>query len=295
MRRLLALVVVLMSVNAGQACNIPVFRYALERWRPDLYQVYVFHKGELTKEQTALVKSLDAYGPTSKVVSNLETTLVNLDKATKEEKKVYGSAGEMPLPCLVVQTTNLDRETVTIWAGKLEKQSIDALVTSPVRQEVAKRLQAGETTVWMFLECGNKELDDKQFALLEKELAKQAKLLKLPKLTDNPEDKLAEGPPLKIAFSIVRIKREEVAEAVTQAMLLKSEEDIAHRKEPMAFPIFGRGRTLGGLIGAGITEENISGMSGMIVAPCSCKFKFQSPGYDLLISTNWEMIFDKKK
>ena len=36
-------------------------------------------------------------------------------------------------------------------------------------------------------------------------------------------------------------------------------------------------------------------MCGVLTGPCSCKFKYQSPGFDLLISTNWESIFEKGK
>jgi hypothetical protein len=257
--------------------------------------VYVLHKGALTQEQGALVKTLEEHGPTSKVVCNLEATAINLDKTTKEITKLYESLGKPELPCMVVQADDLDRETVTIWSAKLDQKNVDTLVRSPVRAEVVKRLRGGESAVWLFLESGKKEEDDRAHALLEKELAKQAKNLKLPKLTENPEDKLAEGPPLRVAFSIVRVKRGDAAEAGLIEMLLKSEADIATRKDPMAFPVFGRGRTLGGLIGAGITEENIGGMCGVLIGPCSCKFKFQSPGFDLLISTNWESLFEKGK
>ena len=58
--------------------------------------------------------------------------------------------------------------------------------------------------------------------------------------------------------------------------------------------VFGRGRCLGGVIGNGITADNIKEGAGLLVAPCSCKFKIQSPGFDLLISTDWEAIFQKK-
>ena len=76
--------------------------------------------------------------------------------------------------------------------------------------------------------------------------------------------------------------------------LLKSEEGIEKRVEPMAFPVFGRGRTLGGLIGNGLTAENIADSSATLIAPCSCKFKFQSPGFDLLMIADWSAIFEKR-
>jgi len=280
----------------GRACNVPVFRYALEKWKPDLYQVYVFHRGALSKDDAALVKTLGKHGPGEDVASNLELNDVDLGKPTKETEKLYEAVGKPELPALVVQVQNLDRETVTIWSGKLEKNPVDRLVQSAARKELVKRLQAGETAVWVVLESGDKKKDDEAAALLEKELKRVSGKLKLPQLTDKIEDRLTpNGPPLKLSFSVIRVKKEDAAEEMLRWMLLKSEEDIAKRTEPMAFPVFGRGRTLGGLIGAGITAENIEEGCALLVAPCSCKFKNQSPGFDLLMSTDWEAIFAPKK
>ena len=35
---------------AALPCNIPVFRYALERWPSDDYQLVVYHKGPLPEQ-----------------------------------------------------------------------------------------------------------------------------------------------------------------------------------------------------------------------------------------------------
>ena len=42
-----AVALVLVAVVA-EACSVPVFRYALERWQADPYEVFVFHRGPLT-------------------------------------------------------------------------------------------------------------------------------------------------------------------------------------------------------------------------------------------------------
>lgn len=289
-----AIIVLLLLIGFGRACNIPVFRYALEKWKPDAYEVLVFHRGALPKDDAAL-KELKRHGIGEDVASNIDLTLVNLDKEPDaEHSKLYAGLGKPELPCMVVRTKDLDREVVTIWSGKLSTKTVGQLVQSPVRKELAKRIAAGETAVWLLLESGDKEKDDAAAALLEKELKKVTPELKLPKLTDQPEDRLAGGgPPLKVAFSVLRLKRGDAAEEVLQAMLLKSEADIEKRQEPMVFPIFGRGRCLGGLLGKGITAENIKEGCALLVAPCSCKFKIQSPGFDLLISNDWEAIFKK--
>ena len=45
---LIALAVVVFATSTGQACNIPVFRYALERWKPDASEVIIFHDGKIS-------------------------------------------------------------------------------------------------------------------------------------------------------------------------------------------------------------------------------------------------------
>ena len=48
-------VMVLTIFSAAHACNVPVFRFALERWRPDPYRLTVFHRGPLADAERALI------------------------------------------------------------------------------------------------------------------------------------------------------------------------------------------------------------------------------------------------
>ena len=50
---------VLACATSADACSVPVFRYALERWQPDLFQAIVVHRGALTSEQKKLVDAFD--------------------------------------------------------------------------------------------------------------------------------------------------------------------------------------------------------------------------------------------
>ncbi|HBV65736.1 MAG TPA: hypothetical protein DEF45_22260, partial [Rhodopirellula sp.] len=55
---LIALSVFLMSAPAAMACNIPVFRYALERWQPDSCELILFHREPLTANQQKMLDQL---------------------------------------------------------------------------------------------------------------------------------------------------------------------------------------------------------------------------------------------
>ena len=71
-------------------------------------------------------------------------------------------------------------------------------------------------------------------------------------------------------------------------MLLGSEEDLAESKEPIAFPIYGRGCVLYALVGKGINAETIDEACAFLVGPCSCIVKEENPGVDLLVSADWD-------
>jgi hypothetical protein len=102
-----------------------------------------------------------------------------------------------------------------------------------------------------------------------------------------PEAKGA-GPGAKPSFSTLPVARDDPAEQFLVRMLLGSEQDLAAFADPIAFPVFGRGRVLYALVGKGITEENVSEAVGFLVGPCSCQIKELNPGADLLITAAWE-------
>ncbi len=64
------------------ACNVPVFRYALERWHPDPYRATLFHRGQLTEAQQAMVRPWEQ--PTGSSSANVALQVVDVD-ATEDE------------------------------------------------------------------------------------------------------------------------------------------------------------------------------------------------------------------
>jgi len=97
---------------------------------------------------------------------------------------------------------------------------------------------------------------------------------------------------MKIAFSIVSISRETEAEKGFVGMLLGTEADLKDFKEPIVFPVFGRGRVLCALVGKGINEENMWDIGGFLCGPCACQVKAQNPGTDMLLAAAWDASID---
>lgn len=89
-------------------------------------------------------------------------------------------------------------------------------------------------------------------------------------------------------FPIVDVSRDDPGEAVFRRMLLMSEPDLRDYDEPMAFPVFGRGRALYALVGAGINPDTIAEACMFLTSRCSCVVKELNPGMDLLMTANWD-------
>ncbi len=276
------------------ACNVPVFRYALERWQPDAYRVTLFHRGALTEAQHALVCPLEE--PSSgKRSANVVLRVVDVDEIQDDAlRALLAAQSPAALPWLTVQYPEGLRIEKPVRSGPLADDAVARLVESPLRSELIRRLADGQTAVWLMLECGRSDQDDAVAAMLADELKRLSNRLQLPELTSAPEDALLSSAPLQVTFSLLRVPRGVAAEQPLVEMLLGSEPDLIELDEPMAFPVFGRGRALLPLIGAGITADNIHESAAFLVGACSCEVKELNPGFDLLLAADWEVLFLKE-
>ena len=286
----LGLCLFLAFMAIGYACQVPVFRYALERWTPDFYEVVATPGSngftEAEKEALALLESL----------RTSEDVPVNFTLREETNENPGGALhvfypGKIPgLP------------TAPIWSGELTESTARSLVDSPVRRELAKRILEGQSAIWVIVESGNAEADDEAEKLIEQAARRAEENLRIPEgvvgrneiaagapLPHDRENILQSDVPLKIEFSLLRVSRNDPAEALFLPMLLKLEDDLHEwAEEPMAFPVFGRGRVLEPLIGKGINEANVLEYSGYLCGACSCEVKDQNPGMDLLLAVNWD-------
>ena len=67
------------------ACQIPVFRYGLERWEADTYEIVVLHEGPLDASQQRLVQLLKDAQSDSPQPANLSVSLRAADQVKSEQ------------------------------------------------------------------------------------------------------------------------------------------------------------------------------------------------------------------
>ncbi|MBY0233137.1 MAG: hypothetical protein K2W96_27960 [Gemmataceae bacterium] len=227
------LLVLLLAVPAARACSVPVFRYALERWKPASFPIVA--------------------------------------KGDRAEVRYPDSEDDDP----------------PLWSGPAV--GAEAIKRSPARDELARLLASGESVVWLLLLSGDAAADRAAEALLRGELARLETVLALPPEKDTRDDLLSPVP-LRLSFAVLRVRRDDPAEAVLVKQLLDLDDALAGAGGPMAFPVFGRGRVLCGLVGDGLSADEIASSSKYLCGSCSCTVKNDSPGRDLLMEADWPRL-----
>jgi hypothetical protein len=281
------------AFNITYACDIPVFRYALEIWPADNYVVRIVHDGDLSSHQAETVEYLQEQSELSS--ANFVVEVVDLGDISVQTALLFRSElAETELPAVLVQYPEIKQSGRTALQCPLTMESARELVQSPMRRYVADKILDGASAVWILLECGDAELDDAAAQMLESNLRACAASLTLPEL---PNEELINalttdgGPvsPLRIDFPMLRLPADTKEESAFRQMLLHSEDDLEnYQAAPMAFPIYGRGRILYALVGAGLNARNIRVANTFITGACSCEIKAENPGLDLLLLTEWD-------
>lgn len=270
----LVLVALLPLAGVVMACSVPVFRYGLEHWAADAFQVTILHAHDLTADEQALVQKL-----TKAPHANLKVKVV-----------VDASAAS---PILSVKQPPSLAAAREIWRVPLNEANVNALLDSPLRKEIAQRLGDGDSAVWVLLESGDKAKDDAMAKALDEHLTHVSETLALPQLDDQDiKNGLVSVPDegLRLSFPMLRLSRSNTSETFLMQALLGSEADLKDLKEPMAFPIFGRGRVLYALVGRGISLDNVTTAAKFLIGSCSCQIKEQNPGSDLLLNADWKAL-----
>lgn len=290
-RLFFALAGVALASSSIWACTIPVFRYALERWSADDYSVFVFHRGPLSSEDKATVDRLQTAFPINALVKKVDLA-APLDEVMV---RFWEAQSASQLPWIVLRYPRSSGIVQDAWSGPLTGTAVKTLLDSPTRKEIAKRILAGESAVWVLLESGLEQQDDTVARLLENQLKKMEETLKVSMPEIDPATGRAILQESSVSFSMVRLSRDDPLEEVFLQILLHSEPDLNTLSKPMAIPVFGRGRALCVLVGEGIHEDNLERACSFLIAWCSCQVKELNPGVDLLMSVNWSRFVESER
>lgn len=287
--------------SAARACNVPVFRYALERWNKrdadELYSLHVFHHGPCPADVTRALDDLETL--LEKQMGNLLVYRIDVAKPLRDPRiahmaqKQAADARAKDYPYMVLSLPAIWGFERPLYAGPFDARRVDAWLDSPLRQRFARLLLRGHSGVFLLIESGDAKKDEEKAAFVEARLAELQKEMTLPERTEAPKDALLRPEiPLKIDFAFVRLSRKDAAETLLLDMLcaMDRDESLATEKEPVLLAIYGRGIAMvnESLIGKGINANHVKGLVRFLLGPCTCELRRGNPGIELLTNVNWD-------
>lgn len=246
----------LILLAAADACSVPVFAYALRRWQPDLHVL-------TTARDLAWRAALDRRVASAGLNLAIEA---GGDAEGLSHRAIPGSW----------------------WTGNLSEDRVDRLLVSPLRRELARRLVAGHTAVWLFVPGGDAAADAAARTLVEARLAYLTRSMSLPGSDAGDLGAVATlqvaAPAVRLEFSVLDLARDDAAEWVLNAQVQAM---APQAKGPCVIPVFGRARALEILHGDTLVEAMIDDVVRFLCGSCSCQVKEQNPGWDLLVACDW--------
>ncbi len=293
----------LLLQSVATACNVPVFRYALERWPVSPYRAVVVKAGDLTKSEKADFDLLERAGDGENGMLNLV-----LWNPNDEDLKKSGLDKVLPTPPGPTAVVHLLYPVATgedkpFWSAQLTPDAVKKIRGSAFRNALVKKILEGNSGVFVVLESGDGKKDGKVVQEIEGYIREIAKEMELPpgvvaadgSVTGaagadafDPINRLRSAIPLKIAFTTLRMAR--AADEVLAALLLGvgAERERKIEEGPMVFAVYGRARALTPMIGEDIGIDNIGSIAYYFTGACSCQIKALNPGTDLLIDHDWD-------
>ena len=116
----------LLSIKQVFPCNVPVFRYALERWTADPYRLIIFHKGQISTEHTKLLKGLEHLSFQGDSTLNVVTQYTDLNDTG--ENPFQGLDENLTYPLMMLHYPEESGIPYPLWLGELTKSNIELLL-----------------------------------------------------------------------------------------------------------------------------------------------------------------------
>ncbi len=286
------ILVALIAICLGDrlwACNIPVFRYALERWRPDRTSVYVFHQLPLTEQQQLCVQQLKVGNPTDDNTSRIElnqldTTQPIADAVARDLwSTLSGDPGRQPQ---LIVLTGHQRGRVQYWNRSLDSTAVQGLLDSPIRKTLRERLLNGHAIVWLVCKSQLDQNHESVLKMLDEQCSRLPSRLQLPEGIGEPGSELYAQVPLLLKFTTLVFDGDDPAEQFLVELFRKLRPDA--KEKSLVIPVFGRGRALEVIPSDLIDAELIEELTQFLCGACSCQVKESNPGLDLLVSVDWD-------
>ena len=293
MRQVSAALIVLASASIVAACNIPVFRFALERWKSDACELVVFFEQPLSPADEKLISEMEQASILRGGPANLNVLRVDVSQTTDQELRDLWIATkqktESILPAAVARSLKGKGQTINHWHGSLQELRTTNILRSPVRIELLRRLQEGDSIVWLMFRSSDEQRNAAVRDLLATQCKELPRRIQLPEGIGLPGSELYSEVPLLLQFSVLEIAPDDPAEQYLIRQISGLKFDAFRNGDPLIVPVFGRGRVLEVIPADQLNADLIHELTEFLCGACSCQVKEQNPGFDLLLTTDWNL------
>ena len=255
------------AATAVQACTVPVFRYALERWPPDAHLVSVESNIPLDNVE------IEEYHHANLWVEHARAPQTNDVRVLYANSDIAWYDGA--------------------WSDDLPMQLAD----SPLRRRIAHELLTGTTATFVMLDSTDAATNETVHAMLTNSLARLSEEIQLPGELDYEDE--ADGwmgpssgqalsdVPTTIRFKVHRLSRESSREEYLLRQVIGLDPAFEDASVPMVIAVFGQGRMIP-LWGDELIPDVIEELCWFLCGACSCRVKGLNPGVDILMAANWD-------
>ena len=265
---------------AARACDTPIYRYALENWKPAHYKLVIFNTQ--THDTSALCDTIEA------AHANISVASVNLSADVPAEYQALREASKnKPTPWMVLSYPDAVGAPRPLWSAPCTRENVAALLDSPLRTNLVQRLASGDAAVWILVGGGHS--GDGIAKSMEAAIEKLS--------TEFLSQAVESGSDARAHFSLLRVASDDPKEAVLLRMLTERSKSAAipANDTARAYLVFGRGRAIGPLSGDEIDPSAIARATAFLAGPCLCEIKEQNPGMDLLLDANWRELLPRHR
>ena len=270
-------------------CNVPVFRYALERWESDPFQLVVFADQPVPADLEQQLKALEPVMDAGNARPNWKIIRVNVSKEVPSlwaEVWADLQTAKAPLPHMALCTPEWTKGDAPLLQMPLTSSSLKTLIDSPKRSAIREQLMKGTAVTWVLLESDDAAANQKLQTLLTAESKRLVDVIPIPKDLGKDGVNVLSDLPVEVSFATITVRADDPEEA-TLVKLLTNGDEVT---EPMLYPIFGRGRVLAAMGASTVNAELLEETARFLCGACSCQIKAQNPGFDLLLTAHWESL-----
>jgi hypothetical protein len=132
----------------------------------------VLHRGPLDEQHVGLVQILEDVIGDDDAPANLAVRTVDLDQLPDDDAQELLEEADAPdeLPWLLVRYPPFTRTDRPAFRGPLDDSAVRALVDSPARRDLVRRIGDGYSAVWVLVASGDRVQDEAAAQLLRERL-----------------------------------------------------------------------------------------------------------------------------